>query len=506
MEGLNKLPETLSWLQDSLDPFVKPRKTVLEVRKTLRLYLNSHIQTGNQKLINLPLLLPDNNYVLEGSAHGVKGLQKEYLRCLDLNTKVRNEYIKLSSEHRAKDNDEHYDITTLNTITNDDSISPIDSFADLLRKKNRQSRLTLIQNCIENLEQKPAAAIDYLDLKNVLRHVATIPQVPTEVMQPLNINNDSVDIKIGALISQLERDVFLARKTLEKEHKLLANMKSEQLAATISENSRIHALKVTRNELIKWIEAKLPITDEIPVNFTDSNCPDSQSQSPAPPCVSASLKLLMKLYSKYIEARKNLLASYEDSIEANISDSKQIEESIGSDNKQETTHTTSAIFFYSSELSSLSSQQKVFIEQKLHLATNLTKQLEEANQGFERLAQESHLLTKYPVSQSKLYQRQRDDSISFSDAVSNRDKPNLYRHGKLWTHAAHSAGSATMNEILQGSEMGRLSLSDVQNNLAKLDFLTSKISGSNISNNRHDIWSDLNENTDRIKAEISNSD
>ncbi|POS87506.1 hypothetical protein EPUL_003957 [Erysiphe pulchra] len=358
---------------------------------------------------------------------------------------------------------------------------------------------------METLEQKPAAADDYFDPKIVLRQVATIPQVPSEVMQPLKIDKDSSNLRIGTLISHLEKAVFLAREFLEKEQRLLSNIKHEQLANTISQNSRLFALQVTRNELIKWIEAELPKTDEIPVDISKDTS-GMYFQGQVLPNVRTSLESLTKLYSKYIEARELLLACSQNDIEPNDSDYTDKKDIIVSEEQPEAVKIMSMVFPYFSELLSLSNQQRVFIQQKLHLTTNLTKLLEEANQGFERQAQESHLLPIYPLSLSELHRRQNDGSNSFAEAVSSQDRPNLYRHGILWAHAAHAAGCATMDLVHRSSEVGKLSLSEVQINLGKLEFLIGNIAGNHCLNTKKDIWFNLNGNIERIKAEIFESD
>lgn len=505
MEDFKRLPDTLSWLQNSLEPFVKQRKTVIEVRKILRLHLNSHIQNRDQQLINRPLILPESSISVKGPIHGVKGLQREYSRCLDLNTKIRNEYIKLSSEHRTKSANDAAETTISSSFVNDDSISSIDSFADLIKKKKRQSRLSIIQIYMEKLEQKPAAANDYFDPNIVLRQVATIPQVPSEVIQPLKIDKESSNFRISTLISNLEKAVYLAKKLLEKEQRLLSNINHEQPESEISQNSRLFALQVTRNELIKWIEAELPKTDEMPVDIIEDNS-GIHFPSQVLPNVRTSLESLTRLYSNYIEAREILLACSQNNIERNVSDCIDQKEIIVSEEQPEAANFTSIIFPYFSELSSLSNQRRVFIQQKLHLSTNLTKQLEEANQGFERQAQESHLLPIYPISLSELNRRQHSRFTSFADAVSSQDKPGLYRHGLLWSHAAQSAGRATMDVVIRNSETGKLSLSEVQSNLGKLNFLIGNIAGNQISNTKNDIWFDLNGNIEKIKAEIFDND
>ncbi|RKF61214.1 hypothetical protein OnM2_044050 [Erysiphe neolycopersici] len=505
MEDFKRLPGTLSWLQSSLEPFIKPRKTVLEVRKILRLYLISHIENQDQQLINRPLLLPDNSIGVKELIDGVKGLQREYLRCLDLNIKVKNEYFKLSSEHRSKSTSDAAETTVSSSFINDNSISSIDSFADLIKKKKRQSRLSIIQFFMEKLEKKPAAADDFFDPKVVLREVATIPHVPSEVIQPLKTDKDSSHNRISTLISHLEKAVFLARKRLEEEQKLLSNKKYEQIASTLCQNSRLFALQVTRNELIKWIEAELPKTDEMPVDVSEA-ASGTHFQGHVLPNVRKSLESLTKLYFDYIEARKLLLAYSLNDFESNVSDCADQKDIILSEEQPKAANFTSMIFPYFSELSSLSNQQRVFIQQKLHLATNLTKQLEEANQGFERQAQESHLLPIYPISLPDLHRRQCDSSTSFADTVSSQGRPDLYRHGIIWAHAAQSAGRATMDVVLRNSEMGNLSLSEVQKNLGKLDHLIGNIAGNHFSNSKHDIWFDLERNIETIKAEIIDSD
>ncbi|RKF82083.1 hypothetical protein GcC1_018005 [Golovinomyces cichoracearum] len=503
MDALDETPEVICKLQSSLEQYIKPRKTISQIRRILRLHLHAYLQDANHNLVNRPLLLPTLTQNLEGSLHDVKGLSREYLRCVHFNTKARNEYLQLSNEQLVNHNNDNLDSAHSNPDNNDESSPCTDSFVDLVRKKHRYERLNVIHRYIEELALKPAASDDYLDLKVTLKEAADLPQVPNEVMLSSSIDKDSALAKLEILTSHLEKSVFRAKKILKREQKLLSDLKAELPISSFSQNAHSSALEVTRNELISWIESELVQTDCAPNDVTEATPCDTNYQTQVIPDVNSSIESLGKLYSKYVDARKLLLVLAKDEIMSPIAGNSDDQEKIKPvDQLATNSNTLGVIQPYLSELISLSGSQKAFIQLKVHLATSLTKEVESSNQDFDRLAQESHLLASHPIPTFDSERKKADRWISFAEETPSLEKQDSSRHAKQWIYAAQSADNIDREVVLQNLEKVNLSLAEIQRNITKLDLLFGKNKGDQGSYRRRSVWNYFIENTNYFKAEI----
>src|ERR1035438_2619361 len=101
MEDHHGLPEALKKASRSLQPFIKQRQEVTQIRKILSSHLGLHRNADGGLLVSRPLPLVDPISSIEATPHGVRGIQKEYLRCVRADIKARKEYSKASQEHRV---------------------------------------------------------------------------------------------------------------------------------------------------------------------------------------------------------------------------------------------------------------------------------------------------------------------------------------------------------------------------------------------------------------------
>lgn len=504
MEELHKPQNAFIKLKSSLKPYAKSRKEATQIRRMLRMYLNCHLENKDPCFINRPLLVPESPHSLDGSTHGVKGLLKDYLRCIQMNINAKNEYAALSKEHQSNSDEEDIEISSSNSSLKEDSTSSMISFVDLVRKKHRHERLNIIQEFIEKLSQKPAGHPDFIDPKNVLREVAVLPQVPSEVMQISGFDQDSISASLEDFIIRLEKSVFIAKAHLKREQKLLVDVKTKQ-STIANKASRLSALQTTRDELIQWVESELKKSEKMPSNINENIPDDLHRQDRVLLDVEKSLELLHKQYSTYVDARESLLACMGEKIAAPISFT--LDNHPKADHEEQTnTKRLNLVYPYLRDLASITSRQKGLTQQKVHLTRNLTKQLEEANSGFDRLAHESHLLPTYPMPISDSIKKKRESSLSFSDEISNQEKLNSSRHAQIWAYAANSASQSTTEIVLQKVENGNVSLMDAQTDIKQLSQLLDTAIGDSSINLRNGLWADLNENLDKIRAEILEND
>jgi len=162
---------------------------------------------------------------------------------------------------------------------------------------------------------------------------------------------------------------------------------------------------------------------------------------------------------------------------------------------------------------SITNEQKSLMQQRSHLTVTLAKQLKEAGQGLDRLADESHLLPTYPIPDNIPYRKGLEAPASFGDEVSKDEKPDSSRRARSWTFAAESASAATNNAILEKIQEGRLALLGADQILLGLRNLGAGGNGDDRSETGDvaaprrtvDIWSTLDGHLGVIKMDDGHS-
>lgn len=180
MDDDQGLLESLKRLQRSLGPYIKQRQEAAQIRRVLAFHLSSHVNQNGEVSLSRPLSLVDATCSVKSTPHGIRGLQKEYLRCLRANINAQKEYSEISKEHRHGREDDG--ASKLHDASTDDIGSSMESFVELVRQRQKHERLRIIQDYLDVLAQKPAANVEHLDPQTVLRDVDTLPRMPPEVL------------------------------------------------------------------------------------------------------------------------------------------------------------------------------------------------------------------------------------------------------------------------------------------------------------------------------------
>ncbi|KAH6709630.1 hypothetical protein BKA61DRAFT_614677 [Leptodontidium sp. MPI-SDFR-AT-0119] len=499
MDQQQALPEAVLKAQRLLDPYIKQRQEAAHIRRVLASHLASHVSPNIDISLSRPLSLVDTTCKVDGTPHGVRGLQKEYLRCVRANVKAQTDYAETSRQHRhgMEENGRELDATSA-----DGALSPMESFIDLVSQRQKHERLRIIQDYLDVLAQKPAATIEHLDPQMVLRDVEALPKMPSEVLNGSGTTQNSAGVDLKELVDQLEKSVLRAKMLLKREQDLLAKIKAGSTTVTDGQGSRLEAVGMTRSVLINWIEAELSRAGE--------GSPDAISQEPASPdkrgkhFIEFELLSIQRQYARYTKARGALITavtrdlSLPDALPAEEEADLQSKESQYNSNGMEITHP------YLEEMISISSEQKAMIQQKSHLTISLSKQLKEANQGLDRLADESHLLPAHPMPTIKTQRMGLEGPVSFGDEISNHEKPDLSLRARAWVYAAQSAGHATRDAVSTKLNEGNKALDDAHRTLSELQSLLGlepEVGSGNGTQKSGDIWAVLDGNLGVIKED-----
>lgn len=513
MEFLQDSPEPIKQVHLSLEPFIKSRHEALHIRRVLAAHLRSHVGVKEDCLVSQPLSLAGATLNGEVPSSGVRGIRRDYVRSIRANVKAKEQYENSKRGHQLKDRPQQSEVYTGYVQEGPETI--LESFFDVVKCRRKHERLRIVQDYIDMLAQKPAAAASHLDPEVVLRDVESLPNVPKELMNYSRPHQEFERTDLKALVGQLEKSVLRAKLMLKKEQRFLAKIKSDRLGASpvsVSRKGRLQALGMARNELINWIEIELAKAGESSQDSTAGHSNEVNEQA-GKGYIENRLQLIQRQYSQYIKIRQSLVFAAIGRVEPppvkvcnNV-----IEQQVEREDPFDSTAMSHVIYPYLEELTYVSNMQKHIIQQKSYLTTSLAKQLKEVRQGFDRLGDESHLLLTHPLT--LVNSSHHKGPPSFSDEISSQGKLNSKLRARAWVFASDSATSATRKAIDEKLEEGKKSTLDAQQTLSELYSLFGEEAGkANVSGEvvigesmpkvpKKDIWGQLDGQLGVIKTE-----
>lgn len=505
MQHIEDLPEAVKKSHHSLEPFIKQRQKVSQIRRVLALHLSSHISSQEGSPISTPLSLLDATSDVGPASNGVRGIRREYLRCVRANINARQEYEKIRRQHQLHIRPEKHHLRRGSRDDSKEEGSPeisLDHFLDVVKYRRKHERLRILQDYLDMLAQKPAAAADHLDPRVVLKDVGSLPPVPTEVMINTGVPKESKRTDLNELVDQLEKSVLRAKMLLKKEQKLLAKVKADgqpRNASSTNSGSRLQALGTARNELINWIETELAKAGESADSGNDQASKSVEKKGKD--YIDSQLISINRQYSQYTKARQSLILAATGSLEAPPPTAIQKDPEVSTGNEEVDTASTMSYVLhpYLAELMCVSNEQKSMIQQKSHITISLAKQLKEAGQGLDRLAEESHLLPSYPFTSVSTQRKGLEGPASLEDEISNLEKPDSSRRVRAWVFASDSSSKNTKDTVLGKLEEGEVAILEARQTLSKLQALLGEDVDAGIGNQtasvsrleKSNIWASL---------------
>ncbi|KAK2682793.1 hypothetical protein RAB80_000739 [Fusarium oxysporum f. sp. vasinfectum] len=403
--------ETAETFQKTLDPYIKPREQVNYIRRVLALHLGTCSHDGPVKQ-PVSLADPTRDVTLDSSS---KGIYREYIEALKANVDARRNYedvaqSNLPSSSLAKE------LSSSNEL--------LEEQVSLLKLQAKQVRLTAVQNHLDSLMQKPAAAPEYLDPEDVFHDATSLPSVPKEVVNSLVAQQSVKKTDLTEQVAQLEKTVLRAKLLLRREE---------------HNGIRLHALNTTRNELINWIETELSKASGDEDGDEDGS--KSHSQSTADQAtINNHLNIIKEKYANYLATRRSLLASAGERFESSpvpvlapSSTKQQIEE-------PEPASSTYLLTPYIETLLALSKKQRAMITQKAHVNTTLGKEI-------------------------------KDNCLDWGEFLASDERSGLTGKVQPWVLAADSAKITTLENVAEQIEGGQLALENSMRTLQEIDQL-----------------------------------
>lgn len=471
-----------------LAPYIKSRQEALRIRQALTLYLRSHIDFADDDSANsnchaqshLALCAPHDAVVdVKRIPLDLTGLRKEYLQALQANVAARKKYNCLvENVTTAKLQREGSLVPSETPSVGEEAGSGLQTYLAFLRDRRRHAKLQVFRHYLLELKARDAARSEYFELNEDCRS----QQVPS----PGEFDGGGSDLGgaedggIEGLVHKLERAVIRAKSQLDREKRLLEELKEKRSLKEqeVSPAAKVMALQRTRDELVQWVEEKL---------VTVSGNEDSPLQEVPPEEVEESTQLLeerkeqiRKQYAAYVEARRGLLGAISGACQpvaaaASTKPQRRITTDNGrnaADSSVPSLDSLNILSFASEILLPLSKSQKALALQKSYLSGLLAKEKYTTLRILNRLSDESHLLPEYPILARQPRFRHAVAAISSRSAADANNEQNktdeVVALAQAWAFASEAAQENQKEIVEQKAAMGAEITKDAQQTLKEV--------------------------------------
>jgi hypothetical protein len=451
-------------LQDALGAYLRPRDEVTHIRRVLAVHLNECLQVQTSQDAS-PLALqtlsagggPERNPV-------ARGLQREYLQAVRAHAQALEEYAAAGAPPSS--------MPAPAARPGRDGAGLLEAQLALARLREKQRRLEVAERYVGKLGQQTAAEPDFLSPARIFAGASPLPEVPAEVMQGFADGNNGGELEVQQTISRLERSVFGAKMLRMREATLLAEAQKVHATAggRSASSARARALMAVRDELIGWIESKLPQTSAAEEDEDEDAEQEPCAEEYTPEPQEEQLARVAQKYEEYLSSRRALLHLLSQQAPAASSTrpsrSGDVTETAKSTNASSASATLH-LLPYIENLLGEAHKQKLLIQHKGNLNVALARQLKETCQNLDHQAEESQLLPAHRPRPGVALRR----NPTLGDDLSSMESLDCTSRVKPWAFAADSAKIATLEAVMERVEEGQTSIEQGMENLDEIDRL-----------------------------------
>ncbi|KAI9745255.1 MAG: hypothetical protein M1818_001534 [Claussenomyces sp. TS43310] len=458
---MDALPPSFTQVQESLEPYIKSRQELRDIRRSLAAHAYSQLEGQSAARRCSPLALQDSSVDFKSTPDTMEGPWKEYLKCLKDNDEARREYNALRRQHRAShDVSEAQSVARLGAAptASVEDLAHLRAHDLLVKQRQRLERLRILQNYIDGLTQRAV---------KVKSHEAStsshdMPRLPAEVVAGIDTDSqETANAKVEGLVLDLKKEILKAKANLTNERHILSRAQAARVSREDADadqlsgkRRKLHALSKTRDELISWVEGELGIAgEEDPAQDADEErfSPERDTED--------ELELVKEKYAQYLAARKSFLLAVAEQGNPHVVPYEHNEENnLSHDHKRSTTPLTLPFL---EEIHKITCDQKSLIQQRAHLTTSLAKQYNLATQTFDRLADESHMLPAFPLPTPRSPRR--------ASEMSSKVFPTVLDRAEAWTYAAGSSATDTKNTVLENIESGFTAIEEAREAISRIE-------------------------------------
>ncbi|KAI2629760.1 hypothetical protein GGR54DRAFT_278303 [Hypoxylon sp. NC1633] len=450
--------------QGVLEHLIRPREEVIAVRRHLAHDLAKSLGADH---LSSPLSLVDLDTVVTPS-EGLQGIYREYIDAVQRNIEIRAEFSKLQQEHDAA----AAAASVSSPSEEDDQTKLLELQLEVNALEQKHKRLGIVHKYLEELNQQPAAAPDFLDPDVMFKNCASLPELPKELMDSFTEDRDAPQRDIQELLSRLQKAVLRNKLLAQQEKQKLEILKAKNPIdpSTLPPEAQLHNLNAVKDSLITWIETMLSKAGD------DEDEPSSESPVKTRQGGEekfdreARLAEIQTEYDRHLKLRMEILTSIAQLKQLKLEPSRKQEQE--SEPPKPTPRNADSEAFlltpYLEKLQAISREQKGLIQEKSHINAYLAKQQQDLNKTLNHLVEESHLLPKYGPSKSDR------SKASFSEATKGVSKSNVVSQIEPWISAANSAQIATLEAVFEKVEEGQVAAEDAMQALDQVRKLLNK--------------------------------
>lgn len=468
--------DALKAIQKVLDPYIRPREEVAQIRRIIALHLDSCVEGAP---VSAPLALVDAT--TPASLTHARGLHREYLEALNANIQARNDF-KAQCSRPIRQSDQ------AGSDPGEPGPGSIQEHLATIQLERKREKLEVVQKHLEILKRKPAASKDFMKTEEIFKDSRPLPKVPGELVTALGLDKTATSAHLKDLIDRLERHVLGTKLLLKREEQLLEQVKSRSTASpeTVTDSAKVEALGKTRAELISWIETEL---GKASGDDLDGGGDEVHRKSRGPTDslnMDDQLASIKEKYTQYTEARKALLQLVSQQPKPIIKPRTQDQESqdAATPDPLPTAHLLAP---YLEQLLAISREQKGLITQKSHLNNTIMKQVKENSRLLDHLGDESQLIPVHPMPGAGRVKP------GVSDAAPTPQHTEVSGRIKPWVYAADAAKIATLETVAEKIDEGQIALETSVRTLAEIDVLLGGQQGTqkgDTEGGEDDVWLD----------------
>lgn len=500
MAQQDEAPTDIPPIAEPLAPYIRTRQEALRIRQVLTAYLRSQIVfkdddpniPNSHAQSHLALCVPNESIVdVKPIPPEITGLRRQYLEALQANVAARKEYQDISEQiasARLQQQDRK-------ETPAHDSNSDFQAYLKLLRSRRHHTKLQVFQHYLDELKQRDVPGSDYFEKQAAeSKHIAP-PELDGRESESGSKDN------LEELVHKLERAVIRAKSQLDREKKLLEEVKARHESdgprdEDIPSAVKARALQRTRDELVQWIEEKLVITGGDDSGPVEELSPEELEDSAR--LLEERKEQIRKQYDAYIAARKKLLDAASKACQPIVMPSAPMPSTPSRATEQKTTpnptppiHPIDALAFTSENILPLSKSQRALALQKSYLSGMLAKEKATTLRMLNRLSDESHLLPEYPIPARQPRFRNAQHRRTTSSA--EQTKPDeVVSLAEAWAFASESARENEREHVEQQLELGDEAAQDAQKTLQEVyDILNQDLEVTpGDQEPKSDIWAD----------------
>ena len=455
-------------------------EAMLRIRRLLTLYVASLITFPVEQPSHFQLCHPETALEVKSIPKEIIGLRRQYLKEIHANIRARQNYQDLLASRNS-------DGGSLNSDGEvGEGATRLETHLKLLQMRERRKEVQITRHYLEKLRETNPAKDGGLDF----RPRQGDDDGPAEDLQGPTANGGGSyhEGSTEALMKKLEREVIRAKYQLEREKRLLADVKAKQEATkgsgdnAIDPRARIRALAATRDELVRFLEEKMSS-----VGLKDNDVPTNNVEHDREPALDRERvhEQINTEYDRYIAARKRVLdvaaKALSTPAESGLEDpvlvksARTVETRADAAVPVSTQSTISPLPFISEQLVPLLHSQKATALQESYTSRVLKMERAKALDNLERLADESHLLPAYPI----MARQERFKNLvtalggprKLDQALETKENDEMIRRAEAWAFAAEEAKKAEEDFVMEKIRYGNERLDGAGCSLALLDEL-----------------------------------